>query len=108
MKKALTACFILMVCVCFFAVPALASDGGIFKVSAPGKIYFSEECVQQRKDAEFTVDMKLTKSADIDILYSHDDWEHTYKHSAYVKGGAWNGVTVDISDVPKGVHKNLK
>ena len=69
MKKALTACFILMVCVCFFAVPALAPTAA-FSRSAHPERFTSARNVQQQKDAEFTVDMKLTKSADIDILYS--------------------------------------
>lgn len=108
MKKAMTLIMVFILSASIFVLPVSADSGNVFRVSAPGKLYFGTECVQQQKTAEFTVEMKLVRDMNIDIFYTYNDWENTCKQSAVVKGGVWAAENISISHVPKGVYNNFK
>lgn len=106
-KKMLSGIMACMLLVSSCILSAAAEGENAFRISAPGKLYWGTECVQEQKTASFTVEMKLGRSRSVTILYSHNDWQDTYRQEKTVQGGLWVAETVSISHIPKGVHTHF-
>ncbi len=107
LRKMLTCMMAVLLIVSSCVLTAAAEGENAFRISAPGKLYWGTECVQEQKTASFTLEMKLGRSREVDILYSYNDWETTYHQTKSVKGGVWVAETISISQVPKGVYNHF-